>query len=76
MKYTITQDDEEKTVNLTPMKAIRLKCYDCSGFSFSEVRQCTVTGCPLYPYRFGKRPVVKAGLKEANIRQEIKKSVG
>lgn len=41
---------------LTPMKAIRAKCLDCSCGSKQEVRLCTVTRCDLYPYRFGKRP--------------------
>jgi len=41
---------------LTPMKAIRRKCYDCSGGSANEVKLCTVTQCPLWPYRLGKRP--------------------
>ena len=40
---------------MTPMKAIRAKCLDCCGSSH-EVRLCTVEKCPLYPYRFGKRP--------------------
>lgn len=41
---------------MTPMKAIRAKCLDCCCGSFQEVRLCTVEKCPLYPYRFGKRP--------------------
>lgn len=41
---------------MTPMKAIRAKCLDCCCGSFQEVRLCTSQKCPLYPYRFGKRP--------------------
>ena len=41
---------------LTPMKAIRQKCLDCTCQSFIEVRNCTVRECPLYGYRFGHRP--------------------
>ena len=42
---------------LTPMKAIRKKCLDCSGTA-QEVRLCTCEdNCPLWPYRFGHRPV-------------------
>ncbi len=41
---------------LTPMKAIRAKCLDCCLGSFQEVRLCTCEKCPLFPYRFGKRP--------------------
>ncbi len=41
---------------LTPIKAIRAKCLECSGGQPSEVRNCTIVDCPLYPYRFGKNP--------------------
>jgi len=40
----------------TPLKAIHEKCYNCSGFQWNEVRQCTVYDCTLYPFRFGKSP--------------------
>ena len=41
---------------LTPLQAIRKNCLICSGGSSEEVRQCPITDCPVYPYRFGKRP--------------------
>lgn len=41
---------------MTPMKAIRLKCPDCMNGSAHEVRLCPCVKCPLYAYRFGKRP--------------------
>ena len=41
---------------LTPIKAIRKKCLDCSNNQYSEVRYCPITRCPLYPFRMGKRP--------------------
>ena len=41
---------------LTPIKAIRKKCLDCACGSHKEVRECKVVQCPLYPYRFGRRP--------------------
>ena len=40
----------------TPLKAIRKKCLDCSYFQPKEVRECACVDCPIYPYRFGKRP--------------------
>ena len=43
-------------MKLTPMKAIRLKCLECCCDSAQEVRLCNSKKCPLYPYRFGKRP--------------------
>ena len=45
-----------KTKVLTPIKAIREKCLDCSGGSYREVRLCPVQNCALHPYRMGKRP--------------------
>lgn len=41
---------------LTPMRAIRHKCLECSGGSQYEVRECPIEKCPLYAYRFGHRP--------------------
>ena len=43
-------------MKLTPMKAIRRKCIDCSCGSSNEVKLCPVKNCPLYDYRFGKDP--------------------
>lgn len=44
---------------LTPLKAIRAKCLDCSGYELKEVRECSFDGinnteCPLYSLRMGK----------------------
>lgn len=41
---------------LTPIKAIRAKCMDCSNNQFKEIRFCPIDDCPLYPYRMGRRP--------------------
>ena len=41
---------------LTPIKAIRAKCIDCSGRDLREIRECAITKCPIWPYRMGKRP--------------------
>lgn len=43
----------------TPIKSICLKCIDCCCGSPKEVKLCTVVGCALHPYRFGRRPGVK-----------------
>ena len=45
--------------SLTPVKAIRQRCIDCSGGSLREVRECSHDVCPLHQYRFGKRPQEK-----------------
>lgn len=39
----------------SPIKAIRAKCMDCSCGSSEEVKQCPVSSCPLYEYRFGTK---------------------
>lgn len=41
---------------LSPLKAIRAKCLDCMCGSFKEVTLCPIENCPLYAYRFGRRP--------------------
>lgn len=41
---------------LYPLQAIRKKCLDCVGGSITEVRYCQTVNCPLFSYRFGKRP--------------------
>ena len=39
-----------------PVKAIRAYCLECSCGAVSEVTNCPVYKCPLYPFRFGKNP--------------------
>ena len=40
----------------TPIKAIRKKCLDCTCYQPKEIKQCRIIDCPIYPYRFGRRP--------------------
>ena len=49
---------EEKRIS--PMKAIRLKCLDCCCGSSNEVKLCTITKCPLHPFRAGRNPNIGA----------------
>ena len=42
-----------------PVKAIRAKCLDCCCGQANEVRECPITDCPLYAFRFGKNPYRK-----------------
>lgn len=51
---------EIKAGDMPPLKAIRLKCVDCSGGSRSEVALCVIPDCPLYPYRMGRNPFRQA----------------
>ena len=49
---------------MTPIKAIRKKCLDCSG-TWKAVKYCPCDGlnstrCELWPFRFGKRPQTAA----------------
>ena len=41
---------------MTPLKAIRLRCLECSAGSIKEVRLCPVHDCELYQYRMGHNP--------------------
>lgn len=47
---TINQD------NMTPLKAIKQHCKECSGFILYEQKHCIITRCPLHPYRMGNNP--------------------
>ena len=51
-----TVNNTDKGNPKTAVQSIRWKCLDCSCNSHKEVELCQVTSCPLYPYRFGKRP--------------------
>ena len=59
--------DEQK--RLSPIKAIRAKCLECSNGNNAEVRECVIPNCPLYPYRMGHNPYIKISdaHKAANI---------
>jgi len=54
MKYVIQTKHGHKTVNLNRRKGIKLRCYDCSGFSYAEVDRCGFVDCQLYLFRSGK----------------------
>lgn len=41
---------------MNPMRAIREKCLDCSCQQPVEVKECTVKGCALWPFRMGTNP--------------------
>ena len=56
--------DQEVKENTNVLRAIRLKCYDCSSYQSNEVRDCIVNNCPLYPFRLGKNPFRKKELSE------------
>ncbi len=41
---------------MSPLKAIRAKCLDCSCYQAGEVRLCEAINCPLWPFRAGSHP--------------------
>lgn len=53
---------------MTPLKAIRAKCIDCSGGSVYEPKYCTVKHCPLWPYRDGHDPAKKGKGNTASLK--------
>jgi hypothetical protein len=55
-QHTIRTKKGTETVALTPMRAIRRKCLDCSCWNNKVVRDCPIETCPLHPYRLGKKP--------------------
>jgi hypothetical protein len=50
------------TERLTPMEAIKKKCKDdCCAGQENEWKNCPITTCALFPYRFGHNPA-RAGV--------------
>lgn len=51
-----TKTGKTKNVRLSPLSAARAFCMECVCWSPGEVKNCTDTLCPLYPFRSGKNP--------------------
>src|SRR3990167_1258576 len=48
----------------------RNKCFDCDREGRNSIKSCDFPNCPLFPYRFGKRPqkaLEPLGLKSARL---------
>ena len=56
--------DIEVSENTNVLRAIKLKCLDCSTYNINEIKECPVKNCPLYPFRLGKNPFRKRELSE------------
>ena len=41
------------SMKISKAKAIHEYCLQCGDGSFTELRDCHLTDCPLFPYRFG-----------------------
>ena len=50
---------EEGIVPITPLKAIRKNCIDCSGGSKAEARRCIEVECPCWPFRMETNPFMR-----------------
>ena len=51
-----------ETKSISAGRAIRYNCLDCAGGIQSDVKDCHITLCPLWPFRMGKgRPHVARG---------------
>lgn len=62
---------------MTPYRAIRKKCLDCTCDQAAEVRLCIINDCPLWPYRFGHKPADGVSLNPDNYSGKIaRKSKG
>ena len=58
----IKTDEEfkkEVSENTNPLRAIKLKCLDCSTYNTNEIKECPVKECPLFPFRNGNNPFRK-----------------
>lgn len=62
---------EEQKI-LTPIKAIRAKCIECSGGNRSEADRCQIKDCPLYTYRHGRNPNRKPRVMTEEQREKMR----
>ena len=56
-KVEDVRDELPKTTS--PLRAVRLKCLDCTCNSPKEVEACPIKACPLWAFRFGRNPYRK-----------------
>ena len=68
MRINVIKTEEEfnreVSENTNVLRAIKLKCLDCSSYNTNEIKECPVNLCPLYPFRLGKNPFRKRELSE------------
>ena len=58
----------------SPLRAIRAMCLECVGYVSDEVKNCTITDCPLYPFRLGRSVKGKSRLNA--IKQHCRECMG
>lgn len=54
MKVRIQSKEGSKVININRRKAIREKCFNCSGYLWKEVDTCNFDDCQLFNFRSGK----------------------
>lgn len=67
----MTEEKEDAKI-LTPLRAIRTKCLECSAGSPKEVRECVMLDCSLYAYRMGKSPNRKPRIMTEEEREALR----
>ena len=53
-------------MKITPLKAIKSHCLECSGYEKKQVRECEIKDCVLYLYRQGTNPNRKGSTLSKN----------
>lgn len=59
---------------MQPAKAIRATCLDCAETT-ADVRDCTHTDCPLWPYRMGRGKIAPDSASPEQNRQQAAVSI-
>ncbi len=59
IQHTYITKNGYKNDTLTPTKAIRQKCLECSNWQPMEVKVCSADDCAIGPFRMGKNPARK-----------------
>lgn len=55
----ISKDEALRIRVANPLKAIRMNCLSCMVDSAHEINDCVSMACPLYLFRFGRRPTLE-----------------
>jgi hypothetical protein len=54
IRVKIQTKSGHKIINLNRRRAIKERCLNCSGFKYSEIKNCDFFDCPLHAFRSGK----------------------